>query len=152
MSEIDLLREIAELRKRLDRFEAGGFATSQLVRLAAALTSTSWDGDAFSTTAKTLIDLSAVFGAPAGVKAVLVRCLCRDSGSAGSTTASIILSPENGGSTGTMRVWAAGLPNDDWAEDNGIIPCDANGDIYYQIIATGASTLDVYLEIWGYWM
>jgi len=34
------------------------------------LTSTAWDGgDAFSTTAKTLIDLSAVFGVPAGVKA-----------------------------------------------------------------------------------
>ena len=26
------------------------------------------------------------------------------------------------------------------------------GDIYYQIAASGTGTMDVYLEIWGYWL
>lgn len=47
--------------------------------LTTPLTSTSWDGDARSTTAKTKIDLSAVFGVPAGAKGILVRLVARDS-------------------------------------------------------------------------
>ena len=34
----------------------------------------------------------------------------------------------------------------------GIVPCDANGDIYYQIAASGTGTMDVNIQIWGYWM
>lgn len=30
--------------------------------------------------------------------------------------------------------------------------CDANGDIYYQLTASGSGTMDIYLEIWGYWL
>lgn len=116
------------------------------------LTSTSWDGDAFSTTAKTLIDLSAVFGVPAGVKAVLVRMLIRDSGSAGGTNSlRFSLSPNNTASSEALTIRVGGVTNDYYVEGQGIVPCDANGDIFYGCASTGAGTMDVAIEIWGYW-
>ena len=66
----------------------------QFVPLRAPLTSTSWDGDAYSTTAKTKVDLSAVFSVPAGARAVLAHIEVNDSGSAG-TDCYLILSPNN---------------------------------------------------------
>jgi len=120
------------------------------VPLAAPLTSTVWDGDAKSTTAKTLIDLSAVFGAPAGVKAVALKVHTRDSGSAANETY-MVLGPTNAANVG-VETGCAGLANDKWNRDVVIVSCDANGDIYYQITASAASTFDVVIEIWGYWI
>lgn len=122
----------------------------KFVPLTTPLTSTSWDGDAYSTTAKTLIDLSEVFGAPAGIKAVLVRLIARDSGSS-SFNAYVDLSPSSG-ITSALSVRPGGKANDYWDENNGVVPCDSNGDIYYKIGASGAGTMDVVLEIWGYWI
>jgi len=114
------------------------------------LTSTSWDGDAHSTEAKTLIDLSAVFGVPAGVKAVLVRLTIRDSGSAGGSYF-VGLSPNATANEQTMVAWAERTANDAFGgEADAVCPCDANGDIYYQIGASGAGTMDVWIQIWGY--
>lgn len=112
------------------------------------LTSTSWDGDAYSTTAKTLIDLSTVFGAPAGVKAVLVAVYLRDAGSAGGDYA-LILSPNNTASQG-FYFPCGGLANDKFAGSGTPIPCDTNGNIYYQVVASGAGSMDIYLQINGY--
>ena len=121
------------------------------VYLTSPLTSTSWDGDARSTTAKTLIDLSAVFGVPAGVKAVAVKIGIRDSGSAASTTGCyLVLSPENSGATGGGES-CAGLTNDALTRTGMlIIPCDANGDIYFEVNASGVGTLDSWLEVWAW--
>lgn len=121
------------------------------VPLAARLSSTDWDGDARSTTAKTLIDLSAVFGVPANAKAVLVHLAARDSGSAGTPTR-VLLSPENADGIGALFARMEGLANDSLADDTGIVPCDTNGDIYYQVVASGSGTMDVWLYIWGYWV
>ena len=123
----------------------------QFYPLTAQLTSTSWDGDARSTTAKTLIDLSSVFEAPAGVKAVIVNAAVRDSGSAAAADALLCLGP-NDSSLAGQKISCAGLPNDVWAYGSFTVPCDSNGDIYYQIVASGSGTMDVYLEIWGYWL
>ena len=114
------------------------------------LTSTAWDGDAFSTTAKTKIDLSVVFGVPAGVKAVLVKIALRDSGSA-ATSCVFQLSGVSSGTNYSLTVQASPI-NDRYAYFNGIAPCDANGDIYYMVTASGSGTMDIYLEIWGYWL
>lgn len=122
-----------------------------LVPLATPLTSTSWDGDAFSTTAKTKIDLSAVFGAPAGIKAALIRIVARDSGSSG-FNAYVGLAPNNTDGSHALAVFPAGLANNSWDDNQGIVPCDENGDIYYQISASGSGTMDVVIEIWGYWL
>ena len=117
--------------------------------LTTPLTSTSWDGDAFSTTAKTKIDLSVVFGVPAGVKAILVNIALRDSGSA-ANECFISLSPSS--SITGMTARCSGIANDKFVNACLTVPCDANGDIYYQIDASGAGTMDVYLQIWGYWL
>lgn len=122
----------------------------QFVPLTAALTSTSWDGDSFSTTAKTTLDLSSVFSAPAGIRAVLFRVRVNDSGSAAQNTW-LILSPND---TATQGIYAR-CPrsgNDHYGDYCIVCPCDASGDVYYQIQASGAGTLDVVLQIWGYWI
>ena len=120
------------------------------VPLTTPLTSTSWDGDSFSTTAKTKIDLGAVFGVPAGVKAVLVKVSLRDSGSA-ATSCLFQLSGISSGTNYSLTAQASPI-NDRYAYFNGIVPCDANGDIYYMATASDSGTMDIYLEIWGYWL
>ena len=122
----------------------------QFYPLTTALISTSWDGDSFSTTSKTLIDLSSVFGVPAGVKAVYVQMAIRDSASS-TTDAWIVLGADNTAGRG-INFGCGGLANDMWARPAAIVPCNTDGDIYYQINASGTSTFDVYLFIWGYWL
>ena len=120
------------------------------VFLTTPLTSTAWDGDAYSTTSKTKIDLSSVFGVPAGVKAVLVKVALRDSASA----SGLYYIQFSGVSSGTgYSLTVPAIPvNDRYGYGQGIVPCNANGDIYYQLTASGTNTMDVYLEIWGYWL
>ena len=122
----------------------------QFYPLTTELMSTSWDGDSFSTTSKTLIDLSSVFGVPAGVKAVYVQMAIRDSASS-TTDAWIVLGADNTAGKG-INFGCGGLANDMWARPAAIVPCNTDGDIYYQINASGTSTFDVYLFIWGYWL
>ena len=118
--------------------------------LTTPLTSTSWDGDSYSTTAKTLIDLSEVFGVPAGVKGILVRLVARDSGSSAGYC-QLGLSPNSADSV-AVQAYLHGVPNDVYVSVNGIVPCDGNGDVYYLIAASGTGTLDAFIEIWGYWL
>lgn len=132
---------------KLDGLDSTAF--SRIVFLTTPLTSTSWDGDLFSTTAKTLIDLSAVFGAPAGIKAIIAEYSIKDSGSSNGTCR-LVLSPNNSNMVG---VHLMGSPtNNHYVTSNAIIPCDANGDIYYQIVASGTNTMTVYIQILGYWL
>jgi hypothetical protein len=143
-----MMSDIKSLLKRVSHLEARRIPT--WVYLAAPLTSTAWDGDARSTTAKTLIDLSSVFGAPAGIKAILVRLYGRDSSSYTDGSAWVGFAPDNTAFQLAIAIRPAGIVNDNYTEGQGIVPCNASGDIYYQCAATGASTLDVWLEIWGY--
>ena len=142
---VDRIKRLEREVERLRVKESGKF-----IALTTQLTSTSWDGDSFSTTAKTKIDLSAVFGVPAGVKAVLVKGALRDSGSA-ATSCLFQLSGVSSGTKYSLTAQASPI-NDRFAYYSGIVPCDANGDVYYQIDASGSATMDVYLEIWGYWL
>ena len=119
--------------------------------LTSPLTSTAWDGDSFSTTAKTKIDLSVVFGVPAGVKAVMVRMAARDSGSS-TGYCQLGLSPNSTAGSVAVQAYLQGVANDVYVSVNGIVPCDGNGDVYYQIAASGTGTLDAIIEIWGYWL
>jgi len=143
-----MMSDIKSLLKRVSHLEARRIPT--WVYLAAPLTSTSFDGDSFSTTAKTGLDLSAAFGAPAGIKAVLFHIELRDSGSAAATTTCwALFSPDNTAGTGVI-VRIAGVTNDAIQSAEIIVPCNINGDVYYQIDASGATTLDIWLKIWGY--
>lgn len=133
------------LERKVENIETGGGGS--WVWLQTPATSTSWDGDARSTTGKTLIDLSVVFSVPDYVKAVLVRAIVQDSG-AGAADCQILLSPN--ATAGSGIAWRCPPSNDRWTDGTYWVPCDANGDIYYQTVASGTGTLDVHLQIWGY--
>ena len=144
-----LVAEIEDLKRKVEQLstvEGGKF-----VPLTTPLTSTAWDGDSFSTTAKTKIDLSAVFGVPAGVKAISVFIMAKDSGSL-SGNCLFALSPNNTAGSYPVACKMLGLPNDTYVHESGTVPCDVNGDVYYQCLATGTGTLDVIIEIWGYFL
>ena len=120
------------------------------VPLTTPLTSASWDGDSRSSSPKTLIDLSAVFGAPTGIKAVLLSVQVRDSTSS-TGDAFIIFSDDDTAGEGIV-VGCNGIRNDAWAYNQAIVPCNATGDIYYQTVSTGVLTLDIVVKIIGYWI
>jgi len=142
---------VSALFSMMKPYISGLISNAKPVFLTSPLTSTSWNGDAYSTTSKTKIDLSAVFGAPAGIKAALVWVRVNDSGSAASNALFFILSPVNTANLGPMIVRPGGLPNDYYAEQLSIVPCDSNGDVYYQVVASDTGTMDVTIQIWGYW-
>lgn len=123
------------------------------VPLTTPLTSTSFDGDSFSDVSTcTVIDLSTAFSAPAGIKAVSVRVQARDSASA--TTDDLHFSLCSSTSTDSWAVSArpSKLTNDHWATASGVVPCNADGDIYYICDASGSDTLDAIIVIFGYWI
>ena len=117
--------------------------------LTTPLTSTSWDGDARSTTTATKIDMSSVFsGYPTDkVKAVLVRLACRDSATLGTTGLSISVGPS---ATYYNNVSTIAIGGDVVSSQTAWCSCDAAGDIYFRVVASGSSTLDAWLEVWGY--
>jgi hypothetical protein len=149
-----LIDEIGKLKREVERLKRVEQVDSSLIGrpvfLTTPLTSTSWNGDSFSTTDKTLIDLSAVFGVPAAVKAVIVKVALRDSASA----SGLYYIQFSGVSSGTgYSLTVPAIPvNDRYGYGQGIVPCNANGDIYYNIVASGSGTMDIYLEIWGYFL
>ena len=115
--------------------------------LTTPLTSTSWDGDTFSDVASsTQLDLSAVFGAPAGISAVLLQMICRESNVADGLYFAC-------GPSSTY--WYATdirpqVSNIQIGIGPVVVPTDANGDLWYRINASGANTMELWLRIWGY--
>ena len=55
------------------------------------------------------------------------------------------------GATLGRACWVSGKDNDDYAEANFIMPC-TDGDIWYAVNASGASTMDIWLRCYGYWL
>jgi hypothetical protein len=137
-----------DLERRLQRLEAK--TAPRLILLDAPLTSTAWDGDTYSTTAKTKIDLSTVFSAPANIRAILVNVSIKDSASAGGDYYIVLGNTDTAG-LGVI-ISCAGLANNSYARGQLTCKCNTDGDIYYQIVASGAGTMVVFLRIWGYWI
>ena len=119
------------------------------VPLTTPKTSTSWDGDGYSTVGRTKIDLSSVFGVPDGIKAVLLSVKVRDSASQTSDTY-IVLGPTNTAGNGVAV--NPQYTNDRYNRVVIVVPCDSNGDIYYDITASGTGTFDVIMQVFGYWL
>lgn len=112
------------------------------VPLTTPLTSTSWDGDSKGTGDRATVDLSAAFGVPAGVKAVLMTI--QTTGDAANDY--IRFGPNSGNSFAlTCRTQVASQI----MHASGIVPCDANGDVYCY---TSGTVESVYVWIWGYWL
>ena len=121
----------------------------QFYPLTKRLYSTAWDGDSYSTTQVTKIDLSEVFGVPAGVKAIAVRLVARESATFGTAGLNFEIGPS------TTEFWAVScraLGGNVYATTSGVCPCDSNGDIYYRVTASGTNTMQCWLDIWGYWL
>ena len=87
------------------------------------------------------------FGIPANAKAVLVSLSVKDSAGAGNYY--LALGPNNTYNYAAVcRSVSASYYNTVGPVS---IPCQ-DGDIYYRIVASGTSTLTVYVRIWGYWL
>lgn len=123
------------LYSRKNSTNYGGYIT---VPLATKLTSTSWDGDSKTAVNNGTIDLSAVFGVPAGVKAVLAR-FALSSATVGSYA-------YIGASSSNLAVGDEIKVANRLHDNFGIVPCNGSGDLYF--LASG--TVSVYLEIFGY--
>ena len=146
----DIVAKLKSLTRRVERLESVETTSAGWVILpqASRLTSTAWDGDARSTTGATLIDMSAVFGTPANIDAVLLRVTINDSGSAAGTA---YIRFDNAAPDDTsVVVRCTLLPNDAKVDSYPVVGADANGDIYFDCAATGASTLDVTVIVLGY--
>jgi hypothetical protein len=151
-----IIEELGKLKREVERLKRVEYPTGRPVFLASPLTSTSWDGDAYSSTSgKVLIDLSTVFGVPAGVKAVILECAINDSGSLTYSTyggAWILFSGQNTELWGGQGINLEKEPNDAHRNAHMIVACNSDGDIYYRINASGTGTMDVILKVWGYWL
>lgn len=112
-------------------------------------TSTSWDGDARSTSGATKIDLSAVFGIPANVKAVDVRLIARDSATHPQTARYFSLGPS---ASDAAQIGVRPHGNNMYSETNGVCNCDSNGDVYFTLNASGSLTMDCWIQINGYYI
>lgn len=123
------------------------------VPLDSYLTSTSFDGDSFSSVSKTKIDMSSVFSITdtASISAYHIQVFCRDSGSDSTSSYGVVLWNNNTNQYGEW-VSCSGLANDAIARGMVIVPADASGDIYYQFVASGTSTLDVWIRVMGYFV
>ena len=109
-------------------------------------TSTAWDGDAKGATAGTKIDLSAVFGLPANVKAVNVQVIAKANNAGPTDSFFVGVGPGTAYDT-QVAVYTWGNV---FMRASGICTCDANGDIYYTVVK-GATTY-VHLRIMGYFI
>lgn len=135
--------KLSDLSKKLQ----GMSAQPQWHYLQSPLTSTSWDGDTFSTTTPTLIDLSAVFGVPAGVNAILARVEASDSATWGTNNLYMALGPSYTYFYAlTCRTFGGNVKNT-VAQP---VPCNKDGDVYYRILASGSGTMSVLFQILGY--
>lgn len=144
--------ELANRRRKryTDRAAAADVEEVVWLNSGTPLTSTSWDGDSYSTTADTGLDLSAVFGVPAGIRAVYLHVRVRDSASSGSASFLGIAFAPTDTTTYSLACGCNGMPNDGYAMHHLWVPCDTSGDINYAITASGATTCDVIIRVWGY--
>ena len=109
-----------------------------------------WRGEARSSSGPTVIDLSETHGVPEGVKAVALRLVCRDSATFGTNNNMYVaLGPT---SSYYYAISAYPIGGDFQASSAGITPCDSSGNIYYRIQASGTETMDVWIEVWAYWL
>ena len=142
MSNFDetVIRRLTALEREVERLrvkESGKF-----IALTAPLTSTDWDGDDKTTADRAIVDLSSVFGVPAGVKAVLMSVQTQ----AAAANNYIRFGPS---STYSYALTCRTAVGGQIAHAFGIVPCDSNGDIYCYPSATIAG---VQVYIWGYWL
>jgi len=88
---------------------------------------------------------------PAEAKALLLRIMCRDSGSAGTAGLYFAVRPSSTATIGSLVCRLGEITNDQYADATGVVSC-TDGDIWYICNASGTSTLDVWIWCFGYWI
>ncbi|MGD8752870.1 MAG: hypothetical protein PVG14_15665, partial [Anaerolineales bacterium] len=99
-------------------------------------TSTKIDNTAWSTTI------------PTNAQALLLRIIARDSAAWGTTGLYFTCGPS---STNDAAATVRPAGGNVWIELVAVVPC-TSGDIWYKINASGSGTMDIYLQVWGYWI
>jgi hypothetical protein len=118
---------------------------------------TSWGGTARSTSTGTLnMDNQMATGYPEEMppKGYMLRVAANDSAS---STTSVILKfakdSTNAGTAGQFVQWdLKGIPNDEKLVRDIYVDADSNGDIYWDITASGAGTLDIWISVLAVYM
>jgi hypothetical protein len=136
-----LVAEIEDLKRKVEQLstvEGGKF-----VPLTTPLTSTAWYGGEKGVADRAIVDLSAVFGVPAGIKAVSMSIQTK-----GNAAGDYIRFGPNATYNYAIicRTQVAGVINHAGPSP---VPCDSNGDVYCYPSTT---IPDVYVMIWGYWL
>lgn len=137
----------------MTRYTTGsGLACYAFVPLATPLTSTSWDGNESHSSDGSMqfMDLSTIFTAPGYIKAVLLQVTHMDSGA---NSADCLIQFFNNGTGNAQGPSLRCMPaTDRWFGGQLVVTCDANGDIYRRIYASGTNTYEIFLSILGYWI
>ncbi len=92
---------------------------------------------------------------PAGIEAVCLQLGARDSGSSsGNCWVNLYRDPESlyvlQRNIGTYNGEGPALTDNTWSQEQGIVPCDEDGNIAYRCKSTGDQTLDISIIVVGY--
>jgi hypothetical protein len=117
-NEIDELKDLVEELARQDRPQ---WHFERLDNL------TDWFDETKGTADDGVIDLSADFGVPANIKAVMLRMDIIDP-----TVTAVKIKTSSGASTSMLAYTGYGSTHDEWISLQGIVPCDSNGDVYIE--------------------
>jgi hypothetical protein len=114
---------------------------------------TGYNGNSFSTSSATL-DMSTLLGAsyPQNLAPLAYSLLvqARDVASATSTITQVEFASASGAPSAQRKtINLRGVTNDIRVGEAFIVPADANGDIFVNIVASGASTLDMWIYVQG---
>lgn len=113
---------------------------------------TGFGGDSYSTAAKAFMDMSSLTGLTTSyVKHWHLQVYVRDSGSDSTSARGICLWNSSTADVGIFSM-CTGVLNDAIQRYSVIVPADANGDIYIQKYASGSSTLDIWIQVIGYFI
>ncbi len=148
---LDLLSRIVRIERRLDNLvkPERGWTPHFLTT---PYTNADFNGDSFSDVAVNTVIENTSWSTtiPTNAKALLIEGECYDSGSAATANLYVAL---YGAALATNAPWVmspSGQNNDGYAFGMGIVPC-TDGDIWYRVVASGVSTMDIWLECFGWW-
>lgn len=113
------------------------------------LTNAAWEAAAFSNGATGTINWNALFGVPLKARAVFLWVAARDSASAGGSYA-FNLRARATTSDPSLTCRCPRAVNDEPAHQHGWVPIAAAGTSYYNITASGANTMDVWVRVVAY--
>lgn len=113
-----------------------------------------WGAKTLSTTSATVLDMSASyvnFGAVGGLspRGYEVMARVRDSGSTtgGGTYRFRLYHPDSASATQMHEINISGVPDDQWRTGSFLVGANADGDIEYDAVTSGADTMDVILDV-----